>query len=233
MQRRNLRRLFVAATLSCVIGLLPPGAALAQLQQLPGAAEPGRKSPPRLVLPPATTELEWSIQLPPGAEPPKALKLEKLTLNDVRLVGVTVYRREQLSDLFNPYLGKEITFDQFYGISRAIQTRYRKDGYILSFSYVPPQTVEGGVFTIAVVEGFVERVQVNDIDGRLKKKLEQLLEPITRSRPLNVRTLERYLLLSNDLAGTKVTGVLRPSISLTCTRSTNPSTTAIVQPLSR
>ena len=94
---------------------------------------------------------------------------------------------------------------------RAIQQRYRKDGYILSFSYVPPQSVEDGVFSIAVVEGFVEKIQVSDVDGALKDTLSRALRPITEIKPLNVQTLERYLLLANDLAGVKVTAVLRPS----------------------
>jgi hemolysin activation/secretion protein len=208
----NMHRYYVSVMLALLASVLfASHATSAQLQQLPGAAEPGRKSPPRLTVPTAPAVLEWSVQLPPGAEPPAALKAETLTLTDIKLVGVTVYRREQLADLFQPYLGKEISFDQFYGISRAIQGRYRKDGYILSFSYVPPQTVVGGVFTIAVVEGFVERVQISDIEGPLKKTLEQHLAPISLSRPLNVAVLERYLLLANDLAGLKVTGVLRPS----------------------
>ena len=172
---------------------------------------PGRQAPQPAPVPAPLTDLQWSVQLPPGAEPPPSLKAETLTLEDVRLVGVTAYTREQLADLFQPFLGKEITFEQFYGISQAIQKRYRDDGYILTFAYIPPQTVEDGVFTIAVVEGFVEGVQIRDTDGRLKETLTAILEPITRVRPLNVKTMERYLLLANDLAGVKATAVLRPS----------------------
>ena len=204
-------RIKAVAALIIFGGLLAPEGVSAQGLQLPGAVEPGRREPPRLDVPQAPAELEWSVQLPPGAEPPESLKAEKLTLNDLIIDGVTIYRREQLIDLFKPFLGKEITFGQFYGIARAIQRRYRKDGYILTFSYVPPQTVENGVFHIAVVEGFVERVIVADVEGRTKRTLERGLAPIVSARPLNVRTLERYLLLANDLAGVKVTGVLRPS----------------------
>lgn len=193
--------------------LFTPAPALAQLQQLPGNAEPGRQAPKPPQAPPPLTDLDWSVQLPPGAEPPASLKAETLDLKDIRLVGVTAYTREQLVDLFSNDLGKTITFERFYGIARAIQQRYRKDGYILTFTYVPPQTVEDGVFTITVVEGFVERVRVGDVDGTLKETLGKALQPITESKPLNVRTLERYLLLANDLAGVKVTAVLRPSKS--------------------
>lgn len=214
MAYRSLVRRRVAR-IACVAAafLMLPASGLAQLQQLPGGAEPGRQAPKPPPLPPALTDLDWSVQLPPGAEPPPSLKAETLELKDIRLVGVTAYKREQLLDLFADDLGKTITFERFYGIARAIQQRYRKDGYILTFTYVPPQTVEDGVFTITVVEGFVEQVRVSDVDGRLKETLGRALGPITKSKPLNVRTLERYLLLANDLAGVKVTAVLRPSES--------------------
>lgn len=211
MTRHVLYRCLASAVTLCLSGIIGAADVQAQLQQLPGAAEPGRQAPTRLAPPGKPAPLEWSVQLPPGAEPPPSLKSEKLELKDVRLVGVTVYRRDQLAALFAPFLGREITFDQFYGLSRAIQQRYREDGYILSFAYIPPQTVEDGVYTIAVVEGFVERVEVDDVDGTLQSTLRDLLEPISRVRPLDVATLERYLLLANDMAGLKVTGVLRPS----------------------
>jgi hemolysin activation/secretion protein len=209
-------RSFLPSSLAFVIwsiALLNPVPALSQLQQLPSSAEPGRQAPRPPELPPALTDLEWSVQLPPGAEPPPSLKSEPLELKDLRLTGVTAYSRAQLIDLFRDDLGKTITFERFYAIARAIQQRYRRDGYILSFSYVPPQSVEDGVFTIAVVEGFVEAVQIGDVEGTLKDTLANALSPITAIRPLNVRTLERYLLLANDLAGVKVTAVLRPSKS--------------------
>lgn len=206
---RRLRRILLVGA---AIVLLPVGA-FAQLQQLPGGAEPGRQAPKPPPLPPALTDLDWSVQLPPGAEPPPSLKAETLELKDIRLIGVTAYTPDQLADLFKNDLGKTITFERFYGIARAIQQRYRKDGYILTFTYVPPQTVEDGVFTITVVEGFVEQVRIDNVDGTLKETLAGALRPITESKPLNVRALERYLLLANDLAGVKVTAVLRPSKS--------------------
>lgn len=193
--------------------ILAAGLAAAQTlpSQLPGAAEPGRSAPVEPQLPPSPVELIWRLDLPPGAEPPKALKGESLKLKDLVLDGVTVYRREDLLDLFGDFIGKTITFGEFYGIARAIQARYRRDGYILSFAYIPPQVVETGVFHIAVVEGFIDSVAVEDVSGALKSTLEGILAPLAGKRPLHSDMLERYLLLANDLAGVKVTGVLQPS----------------------
>lgn len=99
---------------------------------LPGAAEPGRKVPVAPTPPPL--KLRWTLELPAGPAPLEALADETLTLNEVRLDGVTVYALADLRDLFEPYLGKEITLRAFYGIAAAIQARYQADGYLLSFA---------------------------------------------------------------------------------------------------
>ena len=203
--------MYAAAALVCSLALLAAGSVEAQITKLPGAAEPGRPETKPPSLPAAPVELRWIIKLPPGPEPPKNLRDETLELEDLILEGVTAYKRAELLDLFEHHLGKTITFAQFYAISRAIQSRYQKDGYILSFSYVPPQTVEFGVFKIAVVEGYIDRVVVEDLKGTLKRTIERTLAPLTRSRPLRSSDLERYLLLANDLAGVRLTGVLQPS----------------------
>ena len=179
--------------------------------RLPGTVEPGRKEEPPPPLERPAIDIERMLRLPPGAEPPPGAAEQTLTVKDIRLEGVTAYRSADLRPLFEPLLNKEITVADFYGVAQAIQARYQKDGYILSFAVVPPQTVEGGIFTIAVVEGYVDQVVVEGLEGRLAETVQRAVEPITRSRPLHSDDLERYLLLANDLAGITATGILRPS----------------------
>ncbi len=151
------------------------------------------------------------IDLPPGVEPPESLAGQLLRLDDLEFLGVTAYERDDLLPLFEDYLGREITLREFYAISQALQARYHQDGYLLSFTYVPPQAVSDGIFTIAVVEGYVDRVTVHDVEGRLKTTLARVLAPISESRPLRADILERYMLLANDLSGIRLTGILQPS----------------------
>ena len=202
LARLTLGLLLVAAT---------PAGAQTPPTQLPGAVEPGRREAPQPELRAAPLKLRWTIDLPAGVEPPEALAGETLTVKDLNLQGVSVYERADLLPIFEPVLGREITFAEFYGVARAIQERYQRDGYILSFAYIPPQTVADDVYTISVVEGYVDKVLVEDAEGTLRATLEDILAPLTRSRPLHSDTLERYMLLADDLAGVKVTGVLQPS----------------------
>lgn len=211
------RRALQLATLVLAAGLAQPVAvALAQdlPRQLPGPAVPGRREdlPPPIQAPiPGDA---FVLRLPPAATPPPEVASQPLMVADIRLTGVTVYGPGELRPLFASLLNRQITVGAFYDIAAAIQARYRQDGYLLSFALVPPQTVEDGIFTIAVVEGYVDKVIVEGIEGRLAATLQRTVEPISRSRPLRVGDLERHLLLANDLAGIAVTSVLRPSAGI-------------------
>jgi hemolysin activation/secretion protein len=162
-------------------------------------------------LPQAPIALEWTLELPPGSRPPPGTEDEPLDFADLRLQGVTAFDTAELADIYADRRGEEITFGEFYGFAAAIERRYQQAGYVLSFAYVPPQTVEDGVFTIAVVEGYVARIIVEGVEGRLKRTIERVLAPIAEDRPLRQATLERQLLLANDLAGITATGVLQPA----------------------
>lgn len=197
----------VAGALAVLLGAARPVAA----QQIPSTVEPGRPEAPAPPLPKKPVQLDWTVILPGGADVPPHLAAEKIDFADLRLTGVTVYEREDLLDLFAQYQGQEITFGELYGIARAIQARYQGDGYLLSFAYVPPQRVKDDIYTIAVVEGFVDRIIVEDVDGRLKRTIERQMAPITEDRPLRIEVLERYMLLTNDLSGVTASGVLQPA----------------------
>jgi hemolysin activation/secretion protein len=204
--------LWLAAAGAVLLAAIPPIQAQTPPTKLPGSVEPGRREAPAPE-PAAPPDLQWIIDLPPGVEPPESLAGEILRLEDLEFLGVTAYTRGDLLPLFEASLGRGITLREFYGISQAVQARYHQDGYLLSFTYVPPQAVSDGVFTIAVVEGYVDRVAVLDVEGRLKTTLARLLAPISESRPLRADTLERYMLLANDLSGIRLTGVLQPSVA--------------------
>ena len=203
-----LSRAMIATALSAIsIG----AAAQALPASVPTTIEPGRTEPIPPPLPQAPIALEWTIDLPPGSQPPPGTADEPLDFTDLRLSGVTVFDPADLVDIYAERRGSEITFGTFYGFANAIELRYQQRGYLLSFAFVPPQTVEDGVFTIAVVEGYVARVSVEGVDGDMRRTVERLLAPVVEDRPLRQSTLERQLLLVNDLPGIDATGVLQPA----------------------
>ncbi len=132
-----------------------------------------------------------------------------LTGLDVR--GVTAYPLSHLADIYRQRIGTEVSLADVYGIADEIQRFYRKDGYFLARAIVPEQKVEEGRVRIQVFEGFISDVLVEGDVGPVGNLIKEYLRDLPSDRPLQMKTLERSLLLANDIPGVVVKGTLRPS----------------------
>src|SRR5262249_48715297 len=110
---------------------------------------------------------------------------------------------------WQPKLGQTVPLAELFAIARAIETRYRADGFILTRVVVPEQTVADGRFRLTVVEGYVGEILVQGELAELQPRIERILAKITARRPANIADIDRYLLLVNDLPGVSARGTLR------------------------
>lgn len=187
------------------------GATVAQAQKLPKTIQPDVRldelprpeepKPPADVLIPETAP----TRAPAGADE------VKFVLSNLEIDGVTVYAPEVLEAFYKDKLGTEVSLGDVYGIADAIQMKYREDGYFLTRVIVPPQTIRDGQFRLQVFEGNVDSFRFEGNIGPAQKLVASYLENIVQEQPLKLETLERYLLLANDIPGVNVMGVLSPS----------------------
>jgi hemolysin activation/secretion protein len=152
---------------------------------------------------------------PAPLSPEMRAKLEqtRFVLSNVVIEGATAYPPETLRAIYEEFRGKEISLLDVQTITQRITDLYHRDGYVLSQAILPPQDIKGGVVTIRVIEGYVSNVTFQgDRDGNnLRNLLGSFGDNIKEVRPIDIATLERYLLLLNDLPGVVAKGVLRPS----------------------
>ena len=136
-------------------------------------------------------------------------------LNGVQVEGVTAYAPEEVNAIFAPLKGKRISLADLQRAVNELTTKYRADGYILSKAVLPAQQFGkgNGVVRVQVVEGFVGQVVVEGEQGK-RELVRRYLNKIEGNRPLNIKDLERYLLLANDLPGISAKAVLRPSATV-------------------
>lgn len=80
---------------------------------------------------------------------------------------------------------------------------------MLSRAIAPPQDLATGVLTIVVIEGYIEQV-VFAGPGAEAEPLSRYADALTSERPLRSATLERTILLIDDLPGTTVEAELNP-----------------------
>ena len=159
-----------------------------------GSAEPGQ------VPPKPTTPLK-PIAPPAPERAPEKRPEKAITLTGVSLSGATVYKLEELAPLYEDYLGVEIKSSDIAKILAAITKKYRRDGYMLSRAITPQQVVDLGILRIKIIEGFVDKVTLAGEVPKRRSLLNAYGRNISAERPLTLSTLERYVLLFNQLPG--------------------------------
>lgn len=155
-----------------------------------------------------------TVKKPDTQSAPAGAEKIKFTLKQVSTEGVTVYSDASIASVYNKSVGQTITLAEAYGIANAITAKYRNDGYILTQVVVPPQTIEDGTLRLRVVEGTLDEVRVQgpDGEGAAMNLIRDYAGQIkTNGGPLNVKDLERFLLLINDLPGVSARSILSPS----------------------
>jgi hemolysin activation/secretion protein len=202
------RLLFAALTLAAA-----SSAALAQV--LPGGALPGREREqvlPQQPVPRAQPGVR-PVALPSSVAPPGAAETA-LILRRVVIVGSTVYSAAELAPLYQLMLGRKVSLQAVYDLAQSITAKYGADGYVLTRAIVPPQELNpsGATVRIEVIEGWIDEVEwPREKLARYRDFFTHYSAKITGERPANIRTMERYLLLANDLPGLRFTTSLKAS----------------------
>lgn len=135
----------------------------------------------------------------------------QFVLKDITFEGATVYSESELEHIYKDYIGEKISLDTLNKIAADITSYYRNNGYILTRAVIPPQRINGnGAVKIRIVEGFIDQVRIEG-DGANDELIQAYGEKIRGGKPLDVATLERYLLLMDDLPGVDARAVLQAS----------------------
>ncbi|MGJ3258542.1 MAG: ShlB/FhaC/HecB family hemolysin secretion/activation protein [Rhodospirillales bacterium] len=134
----------------------------------------------------------------------------RFVLSAVTFIGNTVYRSADFTKFYEQLLAREISTEDVRKIASDVTGFYRENGYFLSRAVVETQNLEFGVLTIRVIEGKITEVKLEAETAEQKNMLRPYGDKITDdARPANVNTVERYLLLMNDLPGIDARGQVR------------------------
>jgi hemolysin activation/secretion protein len=197
----------VSVSFAAVAQVVPPGA-----QVVPPSDQPGRERE-RFERPPVPLAQPGGPAISvPGIEAPPGAAETTLVIRQIRIVGATVYTPAQLAKLYADLIGKKVTLQAVYDLAQRITAKYGADGYVLSRAIVPVQKLDpnGAVVKIQMVEGYIERVEWPPVLSTYRDFFSYYAGRITAERPVNIRTIERYLLLAGDLPGLKFKNSIKP-----------------------
>jgi hemolysin activation/secretion protein len=116
----------------------------------------------------------------------------------IEVMGSSVFSAAEFAKITEPYTKRPLAIAELFQLRSAITQLYVDRGYITSGAYIPPQTLQGGVVTIRVVEGKLEAITVNGT-RRLNSNYVRSRLAIAAGPPLNRnRLLEALQLLQLD-----------------------------------
>lgn len=204
-----MQRLFYVILISIQLAviMLPEAAAS---QPIPGSAEPSRiiaEQPP--ALPPTPLPVFPAIDPEVAQKAPEGSEDITFTLSQVRFSDSRIFSQPELQARVAPFIGKTTSLKQLFDIAAIITKDYHDRGYILSKAVIPPQEIETGSVTIALIEGYISRVRIEG-DYERHKAIDDIVANITKKRTFNIRDLERAMLLLGDLPGLASRSVLEP-----------------------
>lgn len=129
-------------------------------------------------------------------------------LNEIKLIGNTVYSDEVLKSIYSNLLNTKITFKQLEEIVEKITEKYQKDGYVLSKAMLFPQKIKQGIVSIQVIEGYIKDLEYkNNLSLSKNHWFIYYLEKLKTERPIKEATINRYLSLIDDIPGIRLEGV--------------------------
>lgn len=205
------RSLTLTALVSAAMGVLTANPVQAQQRPDAGIILETTKEPKAMPKPAP------EIGLPPAPKP--MLKAEpglKVQVVAFKVSGNTVFSEAALLALISDQVGKELDFEELNQVANKIGVYYRSKGYFLAQAYLPTQEIKDGTVEITVLEGHVGEVKLNMRENaRLREsKARAILSAIQPDDLINEKSLERGLLLLNDVPGAIVKSTLEPGVKV-------------------
>ncbi|WP_446904763.1 ShlB/FhaC/HecB family hemolysin secretion/activation protein [Burkholderia sp. YIM B11467] len=146
---------------------------------------------------------ESAAQPPPEAGP-------RIVVRAFEVGGNTVFDSATLQALVAGLAGDTLGFADLQRAAERITAYYRERGYVLARAYLPKQDIEDGVVRIEVAEGRYGKIEIQNHSRVFDAVLRQPLSTLHSGDVVRGSSLERSLLLLDDLAGVGARGTLRP-----------------------
>jgi hemolysin activation/secretion protein len=105
--------------------------------------------------------------------------------------------------------GHRVTVAQVYEFANALEQAYARAGYVLVRVTVPQQKLnDHGRLQIVIVDGFVEKVQVDNVPDRVRALVSARMASLVGRRHIKLGEIERRLIIAGDVPGLRLKSTL-------------------------
>ena len=189
-----MRKMFICGALLCASSLSAYAAP-------PDAGQLLREQQPQRQLPQGFPKPEMEKERPPLAD-----SGVRIDVNGFRFRGFEgLIPESELQALVAGSIGKSLSFGELQGVAAAVTTYLKGKGWFLARAYLPKQDVTSGIIEIAIIQGTsdgsltIKRSPTARISEKTLRGIGE--SAVMPGQPLNEKTLERSVLLMNDLPG--------------------------------
>jgi hemolysin activation/secretion protein len=191
--------------------------AYAQSVVFPSTVDQSRERVPSPAPPQGGVPFNFRLQSPERSPIPRAIDSLKFTLGGIRVEGSSIYEKEDLEKIYAHLIGQTVVLEDVRQIAEKIEEKYKSQGFFLTRVFLPPQQVKDGVFQIRVIEGYIGDIQIEGATQDIRQDIQERLSKLLNRKPIDLPTVERALLLLNDLPGVQGAGLLRAGRELGAT----------------
>lgn len=185
----------IANSVAILIALSATSFASAQMQ--PNAGSLLNEQKPVQTVPP-----KGKAVLPQLAEPVStSTDTSPIEVKRLRVLGSTVFPTEILEALVADLAGQQRSLRELQMAAARITAHYRRAGYTLARAYLPQQKMQDGVVIIEVLEGKLEKVQIDNASRLSDAVVQARLSAVKTGEPFNKSATDRALLLLSDTPG--------------------------------
>ena len=113
---------------------------------------------------------------------------------------------EELKQSLKAYAGKELSFNQIQEVLALVTKVYRDKGYFVARAYLGKQDLvkNDNLLFISIIEGKYGKIKLNNNSLVNDNSLQAILDNAKSNGIINVKDIERVLLLINDRNGVEV-----------------------------
>jgi hemolysin activation/secretion protein len=207
-----MRPFFLPTLLTACLLIGNSPTVLAQVA-IPSTVDAGRLDD-QLAPPPVPAHDLKPKEKPQASAPVFSDAEEGFVLRDVTFEGNTAFSDASLRARLAPYIGRRIDEERLQLLADYLSNYYRQQGYFLSKVVVADYTPESGSTRFLSIEGYVAQIDLDqgnvDLSRDWQDNVRKSLDKITRIKPLHGPSLEREILLLNDLYGLSASTTLVP-----------------------
>ncbi len=138
----------------------------------------------------------------------------KVLIRTIQITGAQAIPQSDLYPLVADAIGHELSFTQLDEVAMRITRHYRQSGYLVARAYLPAQEIRDGAIRIAVLEGQIGEVRIDNRSQLADRAVNARLGKMQAGQTLLGDTLEREMLLLSDLPGVEVRATLKPGASV-------------------